>query len=337
MRKGKECSWNSISCHEGLIALLLSLLLTSCGKPTEEQKLPRESAPKAPPSAVEVKTSPAPKKVDVRIKAGIVLKSGDVKPIARTDFVLSKLSLAKLYDEELAANPPPSAEAFCRTQGFSPEFLDLLATFKWDLDAFCSSLRNAGSDTEQLMKSAEQLPPKERKIVEELAANAKKGLTVDQVIRVPELKKPYDDGYSRAVAPFGLTGEAAETNRRNEGLQHVYSYVDGKVNNLSSDYVEAIGNAMKEALAHAQARVLAGRLVIAKTSLTGEAVFREIPAGDYFISNVEYSEIGERRNLWDFPIKVSGIGENYIELSNDNECDLYRGKTGSLSGGTQAR
>ena len=58
--------------------------------------------------------------------------------------------------------------------------------------------------------------------------------------------------------------------------------------------------------------------VIAKTSLTGEAEFRDLPAGDYFVSNVEYWQVGESKLLWDVAVKVSEQGENYIELSNDN-------------------
>lgn len=267
-------------------ALFLSVFLLSCSKRVEEQKLPPESAPRAQSIASVPATPPAPKKMDLRIKVGVVMKSGDVKPVARTDFVLGKLSLVKLEEEEILSNPPPTAEVFCKSQGFSPEMLDLLASLKWDLAAFNQSLVMAGMGN---------------------------GLTVEQVARVPELKKPYDAGY--AQAGYGMSDEQHER----YALGNVFLGVEDKVKNLDSNYItKGKGNAYEQAWARAKVRIFAANPVVAKTSLTGEAVFREVPVGEYFISNVEYSYIGESGILWDLAVTVSEQAENYVELSNDN-------------------
>src|SRR5271170_3171758 len=113
--------------------------LTACSKPTQEQKLPGEASPKMEVTVPTAAT--AAKRADLRVRVGIVMKSGDVKPLARTDFILSKLSLAELYQEELAQKPEPTAEDFCKKQNFSPELLQLISTFDWNLERFASSLK----------------------------------------------------------------------------------------------------------------------------------------------------------------------------------------------------
>jgi hypothetical protein len=101
-------------------------------------------------------------------------------------------------------------------------------------------------------------------------------------------------------------------------MQVLGVHVDEPIRNVEWDYFDETSHTQQQALTRAQKRLMASNPVAAKTNLSGELVFHEVPAGNYFVSNVEFFQIGDSQILWDLAVKVSGQGDNYVELSNDN-------------------
>lgn len=288
-----------------LLAAIWTILCLSCGKRTEEHKLSDESSPKAklsPPDEIHTRTL---KKVNLHVKVGVVMNSGDVKPVARTEFVLSTNSLANVYEEEVTANVP-TPEQFCRGLDLSTNLQRLLASLNWDLFEFENCLKG----------------------------RSQRRLDMGEILETPELKKAYDAAYNflksggdrfedmvnamsnyPSIHPTLYVTSAELPSRARDSI---YSFLDDGIRQLSTRYSVTAGRGSAAAFLLAQRRVSKENLTIGITSLTGEIVFRDIPVGNYYISNIEYKNIGESSILWDYPVELSEAGDKSIELANDN-------------------
>ncbi len=61
--------------------------------------------------------------------------------------------------------------------------------------------------------------------------------------------------------------------------------------------------------------MLSNSVASAQTDLSGTTSLT-LPSGDYWLSNIKESQIGQSTIIWDYPISVTNDME--VELSNDN-------------------
>jgi len=75
----------------------------------------------------------------------------------------------------------------------------------------------------------------------------------------------------------------------------------------------------------AQVKYLAGK---AETDLEGHAVFTGLPAGTYWVSSLGMDAAsGDRRLMWDVPVKVQDRQTTHVDLSNLNAMDFRSSTT----------
>lgn len=218
------------------------------------------------------------------IQVGVVMKNGDIKPIARTDFFLCPESLDSILSSELKAHPTTTAEDFCKTREFSPELMNHLKSLDFDLWKFSCSIK-----------------------IEHAA------IPLETIRQIPELSKAFNKNLEGTLKYSGLKGSKAIESAYHQLYD---AYLPKSVNNAFDDYQALKENELK--LNHLNAELRAKSLAIAKskTDFSGKATF-VVPTGIYWLTNIKGSPIGNSVILWDYKISIANDISN-LEISNDN-------------------
>jgi len=258
----------------------------------------------------------------LKVKAGVVFKSGDVRPVARTDFFLLPASLEAISIEAAPAGGIKVNQRFDEwvdeLPAVSREFRAWLKTHH--TVAFLAALSDevALDDLVSIPEFIEWL--KEPRLP---LWRLRSGISAYEAIsKVPKYPKEDRDPKKQTerIQKFRLA------------IQKVMLTDDGKKAQWLSDMLFAIADRHKDDLNYNL--VMRDRLRKAlslgatvaptfakaqtKTSLAGEAQIAGLKPGTYWISNLRPSRLGTSTILWDLKVTLEPGKTLEVELSNDN-------------------
>ena len=245
----------------------------------------------------------------VVFRAGVVLGTGDVKPVPRQDFFLLSKSLSAIERETLEKYPLPTFGSYVDTLQISPE-----------LKAWMN--RYEGS---------------------ELLEAIKLHLTYEDTRKVPEFKKALELALLGYQATGKIPPSPSEKDRLRSDAKHikkVRAFEDAVRHELESDsslrgqvwawlaqanpflpsasWNGFLAEAIEDRRARARHQTPQYVVATTKTNLLGEGRFEQIKPGTYWLSNLHYAPVALARVLWDVRVELKTGEIKELELSNDN-------------------
>jgi hypothetical protein len=297
------------------------------------------------------------KPLNVKIKVGVVMKSGDVKIVARQDLITTKADIIDLWETSKKNNK------------WNPDLIRKDTQEELGYDAKINSFRESINEKsipinqlranlqrqreilaqrlyEHIEKSYQEAPGSlnvsfsyltnhsvgldeaglravDNKYKQLIDDNANPWAEVKQFLETryaefKEIKGSYRR-YVNALAAVNTSKEQHELNDLLKEREKFSEYFSKKVAEKDKSYFE---KARSEFLLKFKEVLVS----VFKTDLNGEANVR-IPKGKYFIFCS--SEIGLNHITWDYATTIAKEGQ-YIELANDNASSFEDGKTAQL-------
>lgn len=237
---------------------------------------------KSPAKAANLKGS-------LQIKTGIVLKTGNVKYVAKQHFYLLTNSFDKILSAELSKYP--SMEEWLRSNGASEELVNASSTIP-ELKQYLSVGYLHGLDC-----TAENNP-----IVAQ-GEDLNKKLSY-----IPEFKTFCCDcdTIKRQRAAYGYS-------YRGPAVLNVSDYLPSYLFEYSNIQDKKAISAFSKAQENIKSYISAE----CETGFTGECTISNIKPGKYYLTSGDFVEIGPNNLFWNVPVTISPK-INKIELSNDN-------------------
>ena len=294
-----------------------------------------------------------PKPLNVKIKVGVVMKSGDVKNVARQDLIISKADIIDLW------------EASKKNNRWIPDLIRKDTQDELGYDAKINSFRESINEKNTLISQLRGDFQRQREILAQrlyehlektfheslpymlgsyfvLFTNHLVGLdeeglravekTYNELIRDnvnPGTKQFLETRYAEfkeiknSIANAAAVVETRKTQHELDDLlnerEKFIEYFNNKVAEKSKSYFE-------KAKSEFFLKFREVFVSVSKTDLNGEANIR-IPKGKYFIFCS--SEIGLNHITWDYVTNVAKEGQ-YIELANDNAFSFKEEDTTQL-------
>lgn len=273
----------------------------------------------------------------IKLKVGVIFKSGEVKPLARTDFYVLTKDLDQISLEAAQAQNLKMVEGF-------EEYIDKQFNASPELKAWLKQ-RNIRSFPMAGMGGLLDLS-------QDSFEKARAAVSLDDLFTIPEfhswLQKPQEAksdtpsfGFSalRDLPKYPkLSGDKAKDDEKiskyRETLKERMTRTDRDGKTKPNYWVASMLFYLADGrrnLAYDQEMIIrrmniaaAGRPIapkysfkVVKTSLAGEAEIT-LPVGTYWLSNIEYSRIGQSLILWNHRVVVESGKITQVELSNDN-------------------
>lgn len=284
-----------------------------------------------------LETCSGSKTLNVRIKAGVVLKSGDVKNVARQDLIISKADILDLW------------EASKKDSGYNaklssfPESIDeknrLINQLRVDIQnqrtdiasRFYEHLEKTFQESKLYMLASDFAYLTDHRIGADEQGFRTADITYSELIEAstdPGAKKFLATKYAEFKEiknSFFSVPAAAELSKAQNELddllieQRAFIDFNEKVDEKDKSYIEKVKSDFLLKFKEVFVSVL-------KTDLSGEANIK-IPKGKYFIFCS--SEIGLNYITWNYPTTIAKEGQ-YIELANDNAFSFEEGKTAQI-------
>jgi len=294
-----------------------------------------------------------PKPLNVKIKVGVVMKSGDVKNVARQDLIISKADIIDLWETSKKNNR------------WAPDLIRKDTQDELGYDAKINSFRESINEKNTLISQLRGDFQRQREILAQrlyehlektfheslpymlgsyfvLFTNHLVGLdeeglravekTYNELIRDnvnPGTKQFLETRYAEfkeiknSIANAAAVVETRKTQHELDDLlnerEKFIEYFNNKVAEKSKSYFE-------KAKSEFFLKFREVFVSVSKTDLNGEANIR-IPKGKYFIFCS--SEIGLNHITWDYVTNVAKEGQ-YIELANDNAFSFKEEDTTQL-------
>ena len=326
--------------RKSVFSILIILLMFSLSCGTKESTNLEEPATTNEPISTEEAT--------LTIKAGIVLQSGDVKDVARQEFLITKSDVMGLFkdslDEHIMSSELTKKEAkdaigyeskLNSLQNEISKYKGILAqkstASRVVLDKVCDDLRA------NLNKSAQQSLSETDTFFKEQANEVRKGeTTLDELNAIIE---KCDDRYESKLKiwPTGNTHKTwlslqnefkeaikpiSEIENQSKIEQNNIYKTNQKIKELDKELETKITEKVIQQRANAiesfQKKVLEAYVSAFKTNLSGEATL-SLPKGKYFFFGL--ATIGINEIIWSLPITLEE-SEKYFELSNDNAYSI---------------
>lgn len=237
---------------------------------------------KAPAKAANLKGS-------LQIKTGIVLKTGNVKYVAKQHFYLLTKSFDKILSAELSKYP--SMEEWLRSNGASEELINASSTIpELNQKISLGYLHgiNCIAENNPIVSQSEELNQK--------------------LINIPEFKAFCSDcdKIKRQKATFGYSYRGPVTLNISDYLPiYLFEYSNMKTKNAVS------------AFSNAQENIKSYIVAECETSFNGECTISNIKPGKYYLTSGDFVEIGPNNLFWNIPVTILPK-INKIELSNYN-------------------
>lgn len=281
--------------------------------------------------------SSAGKALNIRIKAGVILKSGDIKTVARRNFVISKEDLVVLWSSTK------------NSQVLEQALLANVAAVEIGIDAKLKALQESIDNTNQSISS---LP---RRIYEHVEKTYQDGQAfpvifyfddyryepVDLSSYLGRLEKQYiqiinfdidapaKKFFALRYEEFKILKGAAGTRGK---LKLDLAALEKQRNDLKASVMIRANEKYQENLMKANADFLLklkdAYVTSFLTDLNGEATVT-LPKGRYFIFGM--AEIALNIITWNYPVDIASDGQ-YIELSNDNAFSFKQEEVSKLLG-----
>jgi len=265
----------------------------------------------------------------IKLKAGVIFKSGDVKPVARTDFFVLSKDL-DLISEEAAKNLNlPLGVPF-------EQYLDNLAYGSAELKAWIKKhdirrfmISSGNEDVKQSLYSS--------------IFNRRDFLDVPEFLDWLRSNPPNRNGVTGGLPKYPVsTGDRAKDDKAMQkyreavfdrtinvefyGLPKVSRWVVSMMDDLLKgrewlSYTDEMIR-RRERIAD-EAPIIAQKYTVkvVKTSLSGEAEIA-LPPGTYWLSNLLPTSVGQSSVLWNTKLVVETGKTLIIELSNDNAKEI---------------
>jgi hypothetical protein len=255
----------------------------------------------------------------IKLKAGVIFKNGDVKPVARTAFVVLLKDLDSI-----------NAEA-AKNQGIA-----LDESFEYYVD----NLMGVSAALKAWLKKHEIYK------WESVFANY---LTPDDLFDIPEfhdsLRGRTINGKYISFTPYKYPAPTGNKSKDEKAMQEYRKRIEkemyqdrGYGGKIASDWVSSIMNNImtiaysvgyKKEMEKRRERVGYAGVLLARnysikeitTSLAGEAEV-VLPSGVYWLSNLRPTPIGQSSVLWNLRVVVEPGKVTSIELSNDNAKEI---------------
>lgn len=267
----------------------------------------------------------------IKLKVGVIFKSGEVRPVARIDFCALSKDLDLISEEAARAMNLPAVEPF-------EEYVNKQTSASSELRAWIvkHNLRNFPSKNQSYNS---------RRILSEAEA---RHVTDDDLLNIPEfrdwLQDPNKQGVYRGSVPKypKASGNASKdgkamtdyrktlvkrmVEREYLGTTKPSSWIASMIEDISQNRDKLCYN---DEMTSRQKRIAeAGSLLapkyavkVVKTSLSGEAEIT-LPSGSYWLSNLVASSIGQSSILWNLKVVVEPEKTTTVELSNDNAKEI---------------
>jgi len=291
------------------------------------------------------------KKANVKIKVGVLMRSGDVKNVARQDFLIIKLDLISLWDvsKKQYLEDCDLGEKEIRAE---MEFDNKINNLESEIKKIKESLFvKIGPSSPNIIKIVDGLATHVNfikdwwgddfrgQLYREVAVQLKPGKTTfkdakkilndckkDHEIYIygswgkdPIIKKRWEKRLEKLNEINKLIEKLDKDSKRISS--NIYKINEEKKKleiellvNISSRY----GELRKIAIKRFQLNLKESLIKSFKTNLSGEASFT-IEKGGYFLFCI--AQIGQNNLIWNLPIEVK-YKEHYFELSNDNAYSI---------------
>ncbi|MGB6198838.1 MAG: hypothetical protein WA871_13980 [Candidatus Acidiferrales bacterium] len=245
----------------------------------------------------------------IEFSASVTPTDGRPQPARQFTFYLLRRSIADVYAEAQAADPPPQINAFIDSLAISPELKDWM---------------------------------KKTKVIDLAGPDFTHALTPEFLLSVPEFTKAYvqfNTGYPGSGFPMPKYKPGDQQKNPDKYAQEVKDYRAALLhyateNPLSKDGMEVeitdinpirkwnalvsgeLDRVQKRTLRMEQTQYLAAQ---ADTDLDGQGSFGGVPAGDYWLGTLgAVAQGGDIRQSWDVPVTVRASQTTRIALTNVN-------------------
>lgn len=231
----------------------------------------------------------APMKLStVKIKAGLALKSGDVKYVAKQSFYLTP----KSYFIESMASTKKSIQPldeWLKAKGASDELIKWSATDRTSarIGVQFLSISNNNFDSIDIPEFREA-----------------KNLLKFQKSCTQLLRNSYDAYKQAGCNSVSFSNSDKVPSWIRSGSAETYYYYEKK----------------SEILLNIEAEALVSKTIYSSctTNFVGECSFPDIKPGRYYLTSLNVIELGSNRVIWDVPITIKPGNDIYVELGNDN-------------------
>lgn len=230
----------------------------------------------------------------LKLKVGVVFKSGDVKFIAKRYFYLLSKSLASISEQNYH---PLSLIGYLQKKGASAELINFIKKKYPNAKIFIAPFYDDVKDEKNIPEFVHYIKNTKNDI--ETCENEQIQLA-ESGITPGICSKIYISVTNEKFLPIYFRYGTKETYTEYLLLEKQFSNIRAK--SLALSYV--VGSC--------------------QTSFSGDCLISAIQPGEYWITPIEKINIAGNNIMWDFPIKIhAGIQD--IELSNDNmaEFDKY--------------
>jgi len=276
--------------------------------------------------------------VNVRIRVGVVMKSGDVKNIARHDFLVSKANIFSLWETSLQKNKWDHSLIEKETQ--------VELGYEAKLAAFQDAIHGRQEHINQLRaKSRDQFRSIKKQFSKHIEITYEKGLNYGvgyyfDILRIPtesfEIQLRDADKKYGEVSKYPVSQDAkdflSERYAEFRGIKNQYESAFAQVaaeqveidkigqerDAFIKNYEQTISEKEKVYFNNAKANFITeykkNFITTFKTDLSGVAE-AQLPKGECFFFSE--GEIGLDYLVWNYNATITKEGQ-YIELSNDN-------------------
>jgi len=306
-----------------VIAGTLVMLTICCGR--EERPLPVQN-------------------LNIKMKVGVVLRSGDVKNVARQNFIISKVDIVSLWENSKNSIDKELIEKeFVAKMGYMAKISEYEAGIK--------SLKDAEKQMTNSINAS--LAPVQKKLREHAEITYQEGLPLgvgdkflgfrvepsDIALFKESITKQYTKTIGSNISPEArqfLSSRMIDLNMIDvpvlnpEKARKAMSDINNLVTELESYKQSFRQTVANECEARAKISYLGklkeSHLIVVKTDLNGEASVT-LQKGGHFIFG--YAEIGDNFIAWNYSVDIAKDGQ-YIELSNDNAYSFDRNTVSKL-------
>lgn len=277
--------------------------------------------------------------INIKMKVGVVLKSGDVKNVARQDFIFSKVDIVSLWK---------AGKSSLDRQLIEKELVDKMG-YDAKISEYGTKIKSLQDAEKRIADSANaSMASVRKKLREHAEITYQKGLPLGvgnnflgfrvEPLDIDRFRENITELYTKIIGS-NISAEARQflfarmvdletiedprVGGRNEERK-----VKSDILGLSAER-EAYEQSFRQMVTNeyeARAKIsYLGKLkesplVVVKTDLNGEASVA-LQRGEYYIFG--HAEIGENFIAWNYRVNITEDGQ-YIELSNDNAYSFSR-------------